>query len=354
MKSQIDEYFARVLPAWVDFARVHGQAVIWTCLLITLLAGALTYTRLGVNSDNLLLISKDVPSRQNMDAFAELFPDLENALLVVIDAKTPELARQAENRLIERLRAESEEFETAYPAAGGEFFETHGLLYRDLEDLDLFAEQMARLQPIITALDQNPNLSNLAELVAEGLEQSATGQGQGIGPEDWAVILDSVGQATVEVYAEFPLALSWEELLLRGSALDVSNRRVVVVRPRAAEDVDLRSDDGGAVALAVARDRGPPVRARLDVGVREGHGLDIEHLQRRADHVAAVVLVLPEQDEQAGVHHRDRVALAGFARAAMRLRLLPPHGCGARTSGAASLSHSAPWGRNAADTTISW
>ena len=231
MKSQIDEYFARVLPAWVDFARVHGQVVIWTCLLITLLAGVLTYTRLGVNSDNLLLISKDVPSRQNMDAFAELFPDLENALLVVIDAQTPELARQAENRLIERLRAEPEKFETAYPAAGGEFFETHGLLYRDLEDLDLFAEQMARLQPIITALEQNPNLSNLAELVAEGLEQSADGQDEGIGTEDWAVILDSVGQATVEVYAEFPLALSWEELLLRGSALDVSNRRVVVVQP---------------------------------------------------------------------------------------------------------------------------
>ena len=231
LKSQIDEYFAHALPAWVDWARVHARAVILGAVAVTLVAGFLTVTRLGINSDNLRLISEDLPSRKNQAAFASLFPDLENALLVVIDAQTPELAREAENVLVDRLDADPERFKDAYPAAGGAFFETHGLLYRNLEELDLFAEEMARLQPVISALEQEPNLANLSELVAEGLEQSAQGQTGSLEPEDWAVILDSVGQATVEVYAEFPLALSWEELLLQGSALDIGNRRVVVVHP---------------------------------------------------------------------------------------------------------------------------
>ncbi|MDG2051966.1 MAG: MMPL family transporter [Myxococcota bacterium] len=231
MKSQIDEYFAHALPTWVDWARVHARTVILGAVVMTLVAGFLTVTRLGINSDNLRLISEDLPSRQNQAAFARLFPDLENALLVVIDARTPELAREAENILVERLDAENSRFDDAYPAAGGAFFEEHGLLYRNIDDLDLFAEEMARLQPVISALDQEPNLANLSELVAEGLEQTAQGQAGGLEPEDWAVILDSVGQATVEVYAEFPLALSWEELLLQGSALDIGNRRVVVAHP---------------------------------------------------------------------------------------------------------------------------
>ena len=37
-------------------------------------------------------------------------------------------------------------------SGGGTFFETHGLLYRELEDLDIFGDQMARLQPISSAV----------------------------------------------------------------------------------------------------------------------------------------------------------------------------------------------------------
>ena len=52
------------------------------------------------------------------------------------------------------------------------------------------------------------------------------GNGEG---QDWPAVLDRVGDATVNVYAEYPIAISWEEILLRGSALDMSTRRVVIV-----------------------------------------------------------------------------------------------------------------------------
>lgn len=231
MKSRIDETLARILSDWVDRARLHAGAVLLGCAAVTVAAAAFAVLHLGINSDNVRLIAEDLPSRRNYEAFAKLFPNLENALLVVVDAETPELARDAAARITDRLDADPEHFADAYPAGGGDFFETHGLLYRSLDELDTFADQMARLQPIIATLEQDPSVANLSELVAAGLERAARGDPDGLPPEEWAAILDSVGEATVAVYTEFPLALSWEELLLRGSAVEVSTRRVVVVHP---------------------------------------------------------------------------------------------------------------------------
>ncbi|MEO2236689.1 MAG: orotidine 5'-phosphate decarboxylase / HUMPS family protein, partial [Candidatus Poseidoniia archaeon] len=39
---------------------------------------------------------------------------------------------------------------------GGEFFERNGLLYQGVDELDAFADQMARIQPLLTQLEQDP------------------------------------------------------------------------------------------------------------------------------------------------------------------------------------------------------
>ena len=56
-------------------------------------------THLGINSDNVGLISKDLDTRRNHEAFAALFPNLEHALLIVVEGETPELARDAADEL---------------------------------------------------------------------------------------------------------------------------------------------------------------------------------------------------------------------------------------------------------------
>ena len=231
MKTQLDDQLARILSRWVAASVRNARLVVGIALVVTVAAGAFAALELGINSDNVRLIAEDLPSRRNHEAFARLFPNLENALLVVIDAKTPELARETANALVEGIDRDPEHFAEAYMPGGGDFFEVHGLLYRSLDELDTFADQMSRLQPIIAALEQDPSVANLAALVADGLEQTTTGGARGAEPADWAMILDSVGDATVAVYAEFPLALSWEQLLLRGSAVEVDTRRIVVVHP---------------------------------------------------------------------------------------------------------------------------
>ncbi len=206
--------------------------VILLCAAITLVAGTYAAQNLGINSDNVRLVAEDLPSRRNHDAFAQLFPNLENALLVVIDGETAEVARRSADALEDRIRQDRDLYTDAYQPGGGEFFETHGLLYQTIDELERFNDQMARLQPILAALEQEPSIATLAELVELGLSESQSEDSEAaLAPDDWAIILDSVGEATVSVYNEFPLALSWEQMLLRGQSMDPVKRRVVVVHP---------------------------------------------------------------------------------------------------------------------------
>jgi uncharacterized protein len=232
MSQDRSAILAHWVGRWVDGVRRRSGWAIALCAGITLTAGFYAATELGVNSDNVQMVAEDLPSRRNHEAFARLFPNLENALLVVIDAQTPERAREAAVALETRLRADPEYVEDAYVPGGGEFFEANGLLYRGTDDLDIFADQMARMQPILAALEQDPSIANLASLIEAGLEEaSEPGANAAVGPQDWSTILDSVGNATLAVYSEFPLALSWEQLLLEGSEVEVSRRRVLVVHP---------------------------------------------------------------------------------------------------------------------------
>ncbi len=229
LKNSFEDSLRGLLRAWIDLVDRRAGLVIGACAILTLFAGFHAATRLGINSDNTRMVAEDLPSRRNHEAFAKLFPNLDDALLVVIDAGTPELARNAASALEERLAADSEFIASAYLPGGGNFFEEHGLLYRSPEELDVFVDKLSRLQPILAELEGNPSIASLAELVVSGLAEA--GEGEGVDPEEWTQILDAVGNATVRVYSEFPLALSWEEIFVSGSAVEVSTRRVLVVHP---------------------------------------------------------------------------------------------------------------------------
>jgi len=245
MTSWMERELTSLLSRWMDFVCGRARAVVIGTLVLTLLLGVYTVLNLGVNSDTVSLVGRDLPSRRNHDAFAEIFPNLENALLVVIDGATPELAREAAETLAERLRQEGDRFTDVYLPGGGAFFERNGLLYLSVDDLDLFADHMASIQPILGTLERDRSIDGLAGLVRKGLDESR----QVERVEQWAEILDRVGEATVAAYSEYPLEISWEELLMRDTSLEVVKRRVIIVHPILDFDVIL----GAAPALSRIR-----------------------------------------------------------------------------------------------------
>ncbi len=228
MKRRFDDLIGRILTRWVRFVLAKAAPVVGSVLILALLLLGYTVAYLGVNSDNVSLIAEDVPSRRALDEFAELFPILNNAILVVVDAETPELARDAASQLSIELARQRDRFTNVFIPGGGDFFERNGLLYRSVEDLYDFTDHMALVQPMIAELERDASISNVSALVRAGLERVSADDPNA---EHWAAVLDRVSNATAGAFDEFPLAISWEEFLLSGSSLDVSTRRVLMVEP---------------------------------------------------------------------------------------------------------------------------
>ena len=229
MNEPLQRLLTPILQRWLGFIARNARGVSALCLLATLCALVYAFFNLGINSDNLSLISKDLPSRQNQAAFGALFPNLEEAILIVVDGETPALTRDATNQLADRLEQMDDAFEDVYVPGGGAFFEEHALLYLTPDELDNLGDDLAALQPVIASLEADPSLVKLAELVREGLDAGEDGD---IDAGRWAALLDEVSRATVSAYAEFPISISWEAMLVSGSDLDIPTRRVIVVDPR--------------------------------------------------------------------------------------------------------------------------
>ena len=133
------------LVRWARWVHLHASRVLGVLAVITLACGLHAATRLGINSDNVTLVADDLPARQSYLEFARSFPNIENVMLVVVDGETPEIAREATETLQRALAARPDLFRDVYIPGSGEFFETHGLLYRDLAELDEFAIQISRV-----------------------------------------------------------------------------------------------------------------------------------------------------------------------------------------------------------------
>ncbi|MBJ19842.1 MAG: hypothetical protein CL933_10535 [Deltaproteobacteria bacterium] len=264
MNEPLQKMLTPRLQQWLSVIAERASPIAATCIALTLILLVYAFFNLGINSDNLSLVSKGLESRKNHAVFAALFPNLEEAILVVIDGETPALARNATDALAAELKSMGETFRDVYVPGGGTFFEEHALLYRTPDELDDFADQLSTLQPLLASLESDPSLIQLAELVRLGFDTEGETR---LDPSQWTSLLDQVGEASVSVYEEAPVRISWETMLLAGSDLEIPTRRVIVVDPHLDYEKILVAGSSIAAintaASAAGLDEEPGVRIRV-------------------------------------------------------------------------------------------
>jgi hopanoid biosynthesis associated RND transporter like protein HpnN len=222
-----DDAVGRWLSGRVRWVVEHVSATLTTLAVLTVLLAVYSALGLGLDMDHKRMLSPDLPFQQAARDFGRYFPSLDDSLLVVIDAETPELARTSARELAARLAADEANFVDVYVPGGEDFFLRHGLLYRTTDELEEFVDQLATFQPIIADLSRDTTIANMARLIRLGLEERQRGRGDA----DLPALLDRVGRATVEVFSDYPVSISWESLMLSGSALDLAKRQVVIAEP---------------------------------------------------------------------------------------------------------------------------
>ncbi len=264
MNDRLENKLAGLLRRYVELVENHYRAVIGLEIVLTLLLGVFALTNLGVNMDNKTMLSPDLPFQRAAQAYRKYFRNLDDALLVVVDGQTPEQARQAATDLADAIAANEETFNDVYIPGGEAFFQRYGLLYRSPDELDEFVDQMALIQPLIAELSNDPSIARLAGLIRFALDQEA--RNPGTMSERWPTVLDQIGNATVSVFDEYPVSVSWESLIVEGSAVDPQTRQLIVAHPvldfgkLLAAQSAIESIRDAAQRLSLSQERGVRIR----------------------------------------------------------------------------------------------
>ena len=135
----------------INWVLTYPKRFILFILLITLAAGCFVYKNISVNTSNTDLLSKELTFRKNEIAFKKEFPQFSNNIIVVVDAKKSDIAKDIASSLYELVKTkEGELFSDIFYPEELDFFKKNGLLYLSEEELEKKLDEMVDYQAFIS------------------------------------------------------------------------------------------------------------------------------------------------------------------------------------------------------------
>lgn len=215
-------FFAR----WAAFSYNQSLWVIFMAIVIAGFSVVYTANNLGVHTDTTDMLSEDVPFRINHKRYKEAFPQYEDALLLVVDAPTPEQSHSTAKQLTTRLQEDKANIHEASYLSGEPFFEENGLLYQSIPELENITDRLAAAQPLIARLAENSTLDTFASVLTQAVDEANHGRNL-----DLDGVYKSISATLDARLADTPRPLSWQ-LLLNGEKQTGPYQEVILARPK--------------------------------------------------------------------------------------------------------------------------
>ena len=150
----------------INWVLKYPKIFIFFILLVTLAAGCFVYKNISINTSNTDLLSKELTFRKNDIAFTKEFPQFSNNIIVVIDAKKSDIAKDIASSFYKEMKKkEGELFNDIFYPEELDFFKKNGLLYLSEEELENKLDEMASYQPFISRLSQDQTLHGLLKTI---------------------------------------------------------------------------------------------------------------------------------------------------------------------------------------------
>src|SRR5438132_8621765 len=121
--------FPALLVGLVDFCRRNALFVILAGVLLVIFSGWYAAGHLRITTETDEMFAASLPWRQRADMFKKLFPQFQDLLVAVIDAKEPEEAETSAASLAKALASDREHFLSVRRPDSSPFLEQEGLLY---------------------------------------------------------------------------------------------------------------------------------------------------------------------------------------------------------------------------------
>jgi len=251
------------LAVVVELSRRYAGLLVLIALALSVLGGVFTARHISFDTDLNKLIAANLPWRQREAEMDRAFPQDNDLLAIVIDAKTPDLASDAADAMTSRLAAMPTLFKEVREPEGGPFFQREGILFLPTAEVQSFSDQLIDAQPLIGTLAADPSLRGVfgaLDLLALGATRGDI-EASGL-TTPLADVADAVEAALAGRYAP----LSWQNLLSGRKPDPRELRRFVLAQPildyAAIEPGERAVDTVHEVArqLGLTEDRGVNVR----------------------------------------------------------------------------------------------
>lgn len=225
IKQSIASGIARVVELCVSRAWVTLLAAV----IITIAASFYLATNLKINTDNEDMLSDELAFRQNSIEMDRAFPQLDDTLLIVLEADNPDLADEKTEILAKELAAQSDMFEEVFSSVSEPFFRQNGLLFLSVAELDDLYVRLAGAQPFIGTLWQQPNMTGLADMTAL-IAEAADLQDSNL--SEAARVFNEMAGVVTASSAGKSYKIIWSQLLLGRENSDGPEYRLISVKPK--------------------------------------------------------------------------------------------------------------------------
>ncbi|MGI9229753.1 MAG: MMPL family transporter, partial [Gammaproteobacteria bacterium] len=261
---------SRLLSLWVTSVQRFSIAVLVAAVL---LAGfCLQYTRnnLGMNTDTLDMLSAELPWRQLDNHYKQEFPQYRDSMAIVVEAATPDQAADAAKFLYNELLALDKDLIDLFHAGSLSVFTESALLYLDQTELQQLADRLARIQPFLGTLTDDPTLTGLFSMLTQVIKAMDDGEEIDIRP-----LLSAINQAIDDSAADANRRMSWQLLIDPEPEGKPVYREFILLKPQ----LDYNSLTPAADILRTVRDllQRSGLQERYGVKVRISGSVALQH-----------------------------------------------------------------------------
>ncbi len=241
--------FAERLVTIMLAAARRPLATLGLAAVLVIAAMAYTAQAFDITTDTGELISAQTDWRRSEARVEKAFPQLQDAMTVVIDGATPELAEDAAARLSATMAADSKHFRLVHRPDGGDFFAREGLMFASLGEVKDTTQRLVDAQPLLGPLAADPSLRG----VAQAIDTAATGAATTRDPAATSRLQAPLAQLAQSIDARLagaPARFSWQRLFTNGKGpLSPPTRRIVLAQAK----LDYGDLEPGSAAVAALR-----------------------------------------------------------------------------------------------------
>ena len=216
----------RLIVGLAEFSRRHALAVALGGLVLAAVSALYAVKHLDVSTDTDRMFSSSLPWRQQSDKLNKEFPQFNDLLVAVIDAREPGQADATAAGLADALAKDHAHFNSVRRPDASPFLRKEGLLFLDTKQLTDLMDRTIDAQPFLGQLVADPSARGLFSALSL-LGMGVTKGDVDLGP--YLVSLEAFHKAMADALSGHPRPLSWQALLGGSELNDLAGKYTFVL-----------------------------------------------------------------------------------------------------------------------------